>query len=113
MLSCIIHSSKHGMLQYDFPGSTTIQSASVRTALVAITNTALPKFQVLKDGLLFLPHVILHMENQRSKLFPVTERLSLTVTSSFHSVGPLLATGSSAYSQQKKKRGEGMFTSVA
>ena len=98
MPSCIIHSSKHGMLWYDFPGSTTIQSASVRTALVAITNTS-PKFQVLKDGLLFLPHVTLHMKNQRSKLFPVTERLSLTFTSSFHSVVPLLATGSSAYSQ--------------
>lgn len=87
MLPCIIHGSERGMLWCDCPGSTTIQSASV-----AITNTP-PKFQVLKDGLLFLPHVTLHMENQRSKLFPVTERLSLTVTSSFHSVVPFLAMG--------------------
>ena len=77
-----------------------IQSASVRTAPVAITNTP-PKFQVLKDGIVFLPHVILHMENQKSKLFSMTERLSLTFTGSFHSVVHLLAMGSSAYSEDK------------
>ena len=111
MLSFTIHSSKCGMLLCDCPGSTTIQSASVRTALVAITNIP-PKFQVLKDGILFLPHVTLHMENQKSKLFSMTERLSLTCTSSFLSVVHLLAMGSSAYSQQKKKSGEGMLTSL-